>query len=65
MSEGYISTKKLAEHLCISRRTIYHWIKKGTFPKPAITTGGISLWCRSEIAKWERENRNHETEKAA
>lgn len=60
-SERWLSVDEIAEHLGISRETIYRWLEKGKIP--AHRLGKLWKFKASEIDEWVRSGTTHEREK--
>lgn len=48
MPERMLTTKEVADLLCITRRTLNRWIHLGKVPKP-INIGRKNLWKEADI----------------
>ena len=53
ISEKWLSVEEIAEHLGISKESIYKWIEKGKIP--AHKVGRLWKFQISEINEWVRE----------
>jgi predicted DNA-binding transcriptional regulator AlpA len=45
---------EVATLLGVAECTVYRWIKRGLFVRPAVTTG-INYWSRKSVEDWLRE----------
>ena len=44
-----LMAKQVAKLLDVSRRTIYRWLKTGSFPQPIKLSPGTVRWRRAEL----------------
>jgi len=49
----YYKLAYLLEKLCVSKSSIYDWIKEGSFPKPVSLGRHTSRWVSSEVNEWD------------
>ena len=54
MSEKWLSVQQIADHLGVSKDTIYNWLKKGM---PAHKFGKLWKFQTSEVDKWIKEGK--------
>jgi len=54
MSERWLSVEEIAEHLGVSKDSIYNWIKKGM---PAHKIGKLWKFKVSEVDDWAKSGR--------
>lgn len=50
--EGRLSIVEVAEHLDVSRRTIYNWRNRGYGP-PSFRVGSLIRYRREDVLAWE------------
>ena len=61
--EQLMDATRVAEMLCISKRTLYRLIAEGLFPQP-IKLGAVSRWRSSEVSAFiERSSMRRESRK--
>lgn len=53
MSERWLSVAEIAEHLGVSKETVYRWLEKGKIP--AHRVGKLWKFKASEVDKWVTE----------
>lgn len=54
MSERWLSVQEIADHLGVSKDTIYNWIKKGM---PSHKIGKLWKFKTSEVDKWAKSGK--------
>jgi predicted DNA-binding transcriptional regulator AlpA len=57
VEERYLTSAEVLKRVPVSKVTLWHWIKRGTFPAPRSLSGGQSrqhrnAWLESEVAEW-------------
>lgn len=60
-SERWLSVDEIAEHLGISRESIYRWLEKGKIP--AHRLGKLWKFKASEIDEWVRSGTSNERQR--
>ncbi|RRQ20528.1 helix-turn-helix transcriptional regulator [Thiohalobacter thiocyanaticus] len=51
----YISDRKLAERLEVSRATLWRWTAAGNFPQPIKLSPGCTRWRLEDVESWEAD----------
>jgi len=62
MSILFLSDKQTAQRYCVSRGTIWRWIKKQDFPKPVSLSPGCTRWPVDHLERWEAKRTGQDGE---
>jgi len=57
--EGYVSLKRLAEHMNVSSQTIRLWLKRKLIVEPTVKTARQTLWRTSDLPVIEEAIKNY------
>ncbi|MFD1912271.1 helix-turn-helix transcriptional regulator [Halodurantibacterium flavum] len=49
----YLSVEQVAERLCVSKDSIWRWVREQNFPKPVKLSGRTTRWRLADILDWE------------
>ncbi|MDP2085943.1 MAG: AlpA family transcriptional regulator [Gemmobacter sp.] len=52
MTERILRRPDVEARTGLSRSTIYHWMKEGTFPKPVALGARLVGWRESDVQSW-------------
>ncbi len=50
-----IRMSEISVRLGVNRSTIYRWIKRGQFPKPAYLANRVTAFYESDIREWQKK----------
>ncbi len=49
----YLNVEQVAQRLCVSKDSIWRWVREQNFPKPVKLSGRTTRWRLSDILDWE------------
>jgi predicted DNA-binding transcriptional regulator AlpA len=58
---GFTRVEKVAKRYDTSTKSIWRWVKQGTFPKPYKLSAGVTAWKNSDLADWEKNPMNYKS----
>lgn len=51
----FLSDKRIAERLGVTRQTVWRWAGAGNFPQPVRLGPGVTRWKASDVDAWVAE----------
>jgi predicted DNA-binding transcriptional regulator AlpA len=54
LTRQMLTPKEVAQHFHVCRRTLWRWVKAGTFPPPVSVNGRVKRWPR-EVLDWKSQ----------
>lgn len=58
----WIDVANLSKRLCVSRNTVWRWVREDRFPAPVRLSGGCTRWRLDDIERWEQVQCAHAAE---
>jgi predicted DNA-binding transcriptional regulator AlpA len=52
-NERWISDRQVGERLGIHRKSVWQWVKEGSFPAPVKLSRSVTRWRLSDVTAWE------------
>jgi predicted DNA-binding transcriptional regulator AlpA len=54
----FLRDREVAERYGVDRKTVWRWVRSGSFPAPVPLSPGCTRWCLEDLQEWEGEIRN-------
>jgi prophage regulatory protein len=48
----FLRERQIRAIIPIARSTLWHWVKRGKFPKPKKLSRGVTVWRSSDVEEW-------------